>query len=130
MTKVPGATRTYEVTKDDFPVRIEVVARNLPFCQAVASDVQIVEDGITVESAPVTVENDPAQAAIRYEISKPVRPPDLDLVQNIDCTFPDDAPAHSRYEVSIHSTAGDVANTTGSRPTINPRTVTLTFRYR
>lgn len=130
MKKLTGATRTYEITKDDLPIRIDVMAENLAFCQALVSDVQIKKDGAVAASFPVNVIDDPANNAIRYEIPEPTQQPDLVMVQVIDCTFPDDTPDKARYKVTITSAKGDVEKTNGSRPTINPRTIILTFSFR
>jgi len=122
--------RTYEVRAEDFPIAIEVAAMNLPICQAVASRVQVKQNGAVTGSFPVTVTDAPLNRAIRYSIPPPSEGPDADLVQNVDCTFPDDAPDDSRYEVTIAPAQGEPAKTTGWCPTINPRTITLTFQYR
>jgi hypothetical protein len=124
------AIRTYEVRRDDFPIGIEVVAKHLPRCQAVASRIQVRKDTEVSESFSVEVTEDPAKGAIRYSIPVPAIEPKLDLIQIVDCTFPDDAPDSSAYEVTISSARGDRERTTGSRPTISPRTILLTFQYR
>ena len=122
--------RTYRVTAADFPIAIEVVAKKLPICQAVASRVQVTQNAAVTDSFPVTVTDDPGNKSIRYSIPKPTKGPEADLVQNLDCVFPDDAPEDSRYEVTITSALNKRAKTTGSRPTLNPRTITLTFQFR
>jgi hypothetical protein len=123
--------RKYELKKADFPITVQVAARNLPVCQAVASRVQVKQGGQVTGSIPVAQEQeDPAHSAMGYQIPDPGTGPGADLIQNVDCWFPDGAPEDSRYIVTITSALGDQATTRGSRPTINPRTITLTFLYR
>lgn len=122
--------RKYEVKAADFPITVRVVARNLPVCQAVASRVQVKQGGQVTGSIPVAQEQeDSAHGAMGYQIPDPGTGP-ADLIQNVDCWFPLDAPEDSRYIVTITSALADQATTRGSRPTINPRTITLTFLYR
>lgn len=123
--------RKYEVKAADFPISVRVAARNLPICQAVASRVQVKQGGQVTGSIPVAQEQeDPAHGAMSYQIPDPGTAPAADLIQNVDCWFPDASPADSRYEVTIRSAQADQVTTRGSRPTINPRTITLTFLYR
>ena len=130
MIRVPRTTRTYQVSKDDFPITVEVQAVNLNFCQAVASDVQIARDGVLMDPIPVTVKHDPARLAMGWSIPTPEPLPELVLAEVVVCMFPESAPANSRYQVTIASFKGDAVKTNGSRPTINPRKIKLKFLYR
>ncbi len=130
MLKIPDKIRAYQVGEDDFPIKIAVHAENLPFCLAAASDVQIRMDGMRMRPIPVVVKQDPADLSISWSISIPPLPPDLTLLERIDCTFPINAASNSRYKVTITSNKGDVARTFGSPPTINPRSINLKFYYR
>jgi hypothetical protein len=122
--------RKYEVKAPDFPITVLLAAKSLPICQAVASRVQVKQHGEVTGSIPVAQAQDPANCTMGYQIPDPGTGPGADLIQNIDCWFPDDAPEGSRYEVTITSAQADHASTKGFRPTINPRTITLTFLYR
>lgn len=128
MTKIAG--RTYRVSATDFPIQVDVVAENLPLCQAVASNVQVVRGGAVVSSFPVRVNDDPANLAIHYAIPLPAEQPPVDLVQVVGCFFPDPAPGGALYEFTITAAGGEVEKTEGSAPTLNPRNVTLTFEHR
>lgn len=128
MTKV--GPRTYEVSEGDFPIQASVQAVELPFCQAVVSDVQIKKDGAPAGAEPVIVVDYPANLSIHYEIRLPGKAKPADLVQVIDGTFPNNPPDASRYRVTLTSAAGDVEETAGTPPTINPRTIVLKFLYR
>jgi hypothetical protein len=130
MIKVPGKIRTYQVAEDDFPIRVEIQAVNLGFCMAVAGDVQVKKNGAVMDPIPVTVSSDPVNLAIGWSIAVPVHPPELILLEQIDCMFPDNPPSNSGYRVTITSEKGDVARTFGSPPTINPRSIKLKFVYR
>lgn len=122
--------RKYEVKAADFPVTVLVAARNLPICQAVASRVQVRRGGQVTGSIPVAQEQDPVHGTMGYQIPDPGTGSGADLIQDVDCWFPDDPPEGSRYEVTITSAQADRVTTKGFRPTINPRTITLTFLYR
>jgi hypothetical protein len=130
MNRVPRTTRTYQVAREDFPINVEVQAMNLSFCQAIASDVQIAKDGMLIDPIPVTAKEDAARLAIGWTIPKPDPSPELVLTEVVVCMFPETAPANSKYQVTIISSKGDVEETNGSRPTINPRKIKLKFLYR
>jgi hypothetical protein len=129
MIKVPDKIRTYRVLEDDFPIKINVQAKNLDFCIAVAGDVQVKKNGSVMDPIPVAVASDPVNLAIDWSIAIPVHPPGLTLLEQIDCMFPDNPPSNSKYRVTIKSAKGDVVKTSGSPPTINPRSIILTFLY-
>jgi hypothetical protein len=122
--------RMYEVKAADFPITVLVAAKDLPICQAVASRVQVKHNGLVTGSIPVAQEQDPVHGTMGYQIPDPGTGPGPDLIQNVDCWFPDNPPQGSHYEVTITSAQADQFITKGSRPTINPRTITLTFLYR
>jgi hypothetical protein len=130
MNRIPRTTRTYQVAGDDFPINVEARAMNLSFCQAVASDVQIAKEGMLMDSIPVTAKKDPARLAIGWTIPEPKLSPELVLTEVVVCMFPKAAPANSKYQVTIISSKGDMQQTNGSRPTINPRKIKLKFLYR
>ena len=122
--------RKYEVKAADFPINVLVAAKDLPICQAVASRVQVKQNGQVTGAIPVAQEQDTVHCTMGYQIPDPGAAPGADLIQNVDCTFPDNPPQDSCYELTITSAQGDHASTKGFRPTINPRTITLTFLYR
>ena len=130
MKKVPGVSRTYEVLAGDFPLRIEVKAMNLDFCRVVTSDVQVKKDGVVLDPIPLAVTEDHDNLLVTFDMPLPAYPPDLDLLEQIDCWFPDLPQDNSKYTVTITSATGDVEQTSGSPPGINPRSIILKFYYR
>ena len=130
MKKVPGVSRTYEVLTGDFPLRIEVKAKNLDSCQAVTSDVVVKKEGVLMDPIPLAVTEDPDNLLITFDMPLPAYPPDLDLLEEIQCWFPDYPPDNSKYKVTITSATGEVERTSGSPPSINPRSIILKFYYR
>jgi hypothetical protein len=124
------AIRNYEVNAADFPINVLVAAKGLPICQAVASRVQVKRNGQVTGSIEVAQEQYPVHCTMDYQIPDSGAGPGVDLIQNVDCWFPDDPPQDSCYELTITSAQANQATTKGFPPTINPRTITLTFLYR
>lgn len=126
MTKV--GSRTYQVLPADFPIQVEIVARNLNDNDAVPGSVNIARGGALVATVPAAVTK-PNRITKLYPIQDPTGTKCV-LVQAISCFFPATAPAAARYQFTIASAKGDVESTIAKVPTINPNMVVLTFRYK
>lgn len=126
MTKI--GSRKYQVLPADFPLQVEIVARDLNDNDAVPGDVNIAREGAPVTTVPIEVTK-PNRITKAYPIQVPTGTK-CTMVQAISCFFPATAPATARYQFTITSAKGDVERTIAKVPTINPNMVVLTFNYK
>jgi hypothetical protein len=109
----PHEGRDYKVTDEDFPITVEIEAKNLQANQALVADTLIMVNYDLKGKQKVTVVE--LGAIKTYTIELPDQNP-CQLVSTIDAYFPDSADDTAAYEITITSKTGDIGKTTISRP--------------
>lgn len=120
--------RTYAVTASDFPLRLEIVAVNLPANRAIVGSVRVSRKGVLASTKTVAQTVNQAIRTISYAIAKPAEKQPVTITHTIECFF-DKKAANARYEIAITAADGSSAPTTVRPPTLNPGTAHLTFQF-
>ena len=121
----PDRGRYYKVKDVDFPITVEIEAKNLPANQAFVADTRIILNGVILGQQEANViEAGPVKS---YKIRRTSRNPCV-LVSLIDAYFPDRADNNAKYQIRIISKTGEVGKTTTRRPVGPASHVGLVFR--
>ena len=119
--------RLYEVTLEDFPLRVTIEALNMPANRAIVGEVRLESGGLIMARTLPELTLDAGAHTIRYEIARPSLAP-ATLTQTIDGFFDAGVPANAKYTITIANASDDVQEDTSIRvPTINPGSARLTF---
>jgi len=127
-----GARRIYDVVEADFPVVVEIEARNLEDCQVVVSNAIVLKGGrhvatIEVELSPTISE----PSLIRtFEYANPVVSHDASFISILLSFATATDPSKASYTITLMADSGDIEPTSVGHPSgEEDTTVTLKLKH-